>query len=34
VVNLRSPLFANYRHDPHHLRLLHKACFDDNGVPG
>ena len=33
VVLLRSPLFANYRHDPRYLRLLHKVGFDDNGVP-
>jgi adenylate cyclase len=33
VVLLRSPLFANYRHDPRYLRLLHKTGFDDNGVP-
>ena len=32
-VLLRSPLFANYRHDPRYLRLLHKTGFDDNGVP-
>ncbi|MEO6967850.1 MAG: tetratricopeptide repeat protein [Rhodanobacteraceae bacterium] len=33
VVLLRSPLFANYRHDPRYLRLLHQTGFDDNGVP-
>lgn len=33
VVLLRSPIFANYRHDPRYLRLLHKVGFDDNGVP-
>jgi TolB-like protein/Tfp pilus assembly protein PilF len=33
VVDLRSPLFANYRHDPRYLRLLHQTGFDDNGVP-
>ncbi len=33
VVQLRSPLLANLRHDPRYLRLLHKVGFDDNGVP-
>ena len=33
VVLLRSPLFANYHHDPRYLRLLQKTGFDDDGVP-
>jgi TolB-like protein len=33
VVLLRSPLFANFRHDPRYVRLLKKAGFDAAGNP-